>query len=208
MKGSSLIKGLYVITDSSLPFDELMAKTESILKGGARVIQYRDKTLSDDAGQKAGRATQLLLLCNSYDALFIVNDDVQLARELNIGLHIGKSDTPLERARSILGKDAMIGVSCYNDLDLARQAVDNGADYLAFGSFFPSPSKPEAVQAPSGILAKAQDLGLPIVAIGGITPENGAALVSLGTDALAVISGVYKSPNPQQAAEMYNHLFK
>lgn len=210
MNQKSLPTGLYAITDDSLPFDELLRKTELILQGGARIVQYRDKSSARDQDTHADQAAKLLALCNSYQALFIINDNPQLAADIGAaGVHIGRDDVAYTRARSILGKDAIIGVSCYNDLHLAEQTVQLGANYVAFGSFFASPTKPHAVVAETELLRQARaKLSVSLVAIGGITPDNGAALITAGADAVAVISGVYQDDNPQQAAEAYSRLFE
>lgn len=200
-------KGLYAITDESLPADQLLVKTEAILEGGARMVQYRDKR-HQDIEEKTALAKDLLALCARHDALMIVNDDVELARNIGAaGIHLGQDDMPVAEARSLLGADAVIGVSCYGSIALAEQAVAGGADYIAFGSFYPSITKPDAARATIDILARARPFSVPVVAIGGITPENGAALVAAGADALAVITGVYQANDPRAAATAYSRLF-
>ena len=139
----------------------------------------------------------------------IVNDDVALAAAVEAaGVHLGHNDAAPAAARDLLGPRAIIGVSCYNRLDLALAARDQGADYVAFGSFFPSSTKPLAVRADIDLLRRARrELRLPLVAIGGITPENGAVLVGAGADMLAVVTGVFGAPDPQAAARAYARLF-
>ena len=203
------LRGLYAITDSGprTP-DEWVSVCESVLRGGAQVLQYRDK--SDDAAHREANATALVVLCRRYRALLIINDDVELALRAGAhGVHLGREDTDIAIARQRLGKDRLIGVSCYNELSRAEAASAAGADYVAFGSFYASPTKPGAVRADPELLEKARrKLGLPLVAIGGITPENGASLICAGADMLAVISGVFQQPDPTAAAKRYARLFK
>ncbi|MGH8400781.1 MAG: thiamine phosphate synthase, partial [Gammaproteobacteria bacterium] len=139
----------------------------------------------------------------------IVNDDIALAQSIGAdGVHLGRDDAPLEQARVQLGPHALIGVSCYDSLQLATEAAHAGADYVAFGSFFASPSKPDATHASVSLLAAAhRQLSVPICAIGGITPQNGTELVTAGADILAVISGVFAAADIEQAAHRYAQLF-
>jgi len=201
------LHGLYAIADTSqLRGTNLLEAVAAALRGGARMIQYRDKTTRP---QRREEAAALRELCNEYDALLIINDDVRLAADIAAdGVHLGREDIALEQARVTLGKESIVGVSCYNQLSRAQRLVQAGADYVAFGSFFDSPTKPEAISADiSLITAGKRALKVPVVAIGGITPENGAALVSAGADALAVISGVFAQPDPEKAARRYATLF-
>jgi thiamine-phosphate pyrophosphorylase len=204
-----IIRGLYAIADT-LYLDEtrLTRAVEQALRGGARVIQYRDKTLSP--GQRMKHAAALRSACTAHRACFIVNDDIELARGASAdGVHLGRHDAAIDVARDLLGADALIGVSCYNDLARAERAVAGGANYVAFGGFFPSPTKPDAVRAEPMLLHAARTrLNVPLVAIGGITPENGAALIAAGADALAVISGVFDQPDVESAARRYTLLFQ
>lgn len=200
------LSGLYAITDSSQ--EQLANEVELALKGGARIIQYRDK--SPDQVKRLAQANKLLDLCRRHSAYLIINDDVDLASAVAAdGVHLGQDDLDITSAREMLGDQAIIGISCYNRLDLAITAQEAGADYVAFGRFFPSRSKPEAVQAEIGLLQEAKkSLQLPIVAIGGITPENGAPLVVAGADMLAVIQGVFGQRNIRAAAEQFEKLFE
>jgi len=177
------------------------------LAGGARVIQYRDKTR--DTARRERQARALAALCRAHGALFVINDDVALARAVAAdGVHLGRDDATLAQARAQLGPQAAIGVSCYNELSRALQAQAQGADYVAFGSFFPSRTKPAAVPATLELLRQARALlPLPIVAIGGITPTNGATLLHAGADALAVIEGVFGQTDIDAAAKQYARLF-
>lgn len=202
------LAGLYAIADTQYLDDtRLLPAVNEAIAGGARIIQYRDK--SHDAPTCRAQAKKIAALCRQHGVLFIVNDDVALAKESGAdGLHLGREDTALTQAREILGPQAIIGVSCYNELALAEEAEKHGADYVAFGRFFPSRTKPQAVQASLNLLREAKrKLRLPVVAIGGITPENGASLIAAGADALAVIEGVFGQADVRAAAERYARLF-
>jgi len=202
------LQGLYAITDSGLA-DRLglVDQVAEALQGGARIIQYRDKQATPQ--QRRRQASALRTLTRSQRALLIINDDLELARVVGAdGVHLGRDDPPLAEARARLGPEAIIGVSCYNRLELARQAQRSGADYVAFGRFFPSRSKPGAVQAHPELLRHARrELRLPLVAIGGITPENGGALITAGADMLAVIHGVFGQPDIRLACAHFRSLF-
>jgi thiamine-phosphate pyrophosphorylase len=198
-------RGLYAITqpeNKSLP--QIIKAVESALKGGAVMVQYRDKNPID----AFKLASELLALCHAYQAPLIINDSIELALAVSAdGVHLGRDDGDIVQARLRLGPQAIIGVSCYNDLDKAIMATSQGADYVAFGRFFPSGSKPLASAADIATLKLAkQQLQLPIVAIGGILPENGGQLVSAGADLLAVIGGIFDQ-EPEMAARNYQHLF-
>jgi len=200
--------GLYAITDSLLtPAASLPEQVEKAIAGGARAIQYRDKLAS--ASERRTRATVLAALCRRKQVPLIINDDVELAAAIGAdGVHLGAADATVATARARLGADALIGVSCYNRMERARQAVAEGASYVAFGRFFPSRSKPDAVQADVGLLAGARrELRVPVVAIGGITPENAVGLVSAGASLLAVIHAVFGAEDVQAAAERFARLF-
>jgi thiamine-phosphate pyrophosphorylase len=202
------LRGLYAITDPELAISHGLAnQVQAALAGGARIIQYRDK--SEDHQRRYIEASQLRHLTKQYQALLIINDDVDLAWRTGAdGIHLGRDDMALAEARQRLGASAIIGVSCYNRLELARQAVQNGADYIAFGRFFPSRSKPGAVQAQPELLRCARDeLHLPLVAIGGITPENGRQLLAAGADMLAVIHAVFGQPDVRQACARFQSIF-
>lgn len=202
------LRGLYAIADTVyLGEAQLAPAVEAALRGGARVVQYRDKAHPPAA--RRVHAERLHALCARYGAGFIVNDDVALARAVAAdGVHLGREDADIEAARDALGADAVVGVSCYNELARAEQAVARGAGYVAFGSFFPSRTKPGAVRAEPALLQAARArLPVPLVAIGGITPENGAALIAAGADMLAVISGLWEQPDIEAAARRYASLF-
>jgi thiamine-phosphate pyrophosphorylase len=204
MEKAIKLRGLYVITSATTPSLEdpqkLLKDVELALLGGARLVQYRDK--SQDQARRLAEATQLLALCNQHRALFIVNDDVELAATVQAhGVHLGGEDAPLAQARRRLGAQAVIGASCYNRLELAIQAQQQGANYVAFGRFFPSRTKPQAISANIALLRQAkQQLHVPIVAIGGITAQNGAQLIAAGADMLAVVDAVFAQKDILAAA--------
>lgn len=203
-----LPRGLYVITDSQLLSDErLHEAVEQALKGGAVAVQYRDK--SDDQKRRLQQATDLASLCERHNARLIINDDVALAATIGAdGVHIGRDDGAVSVARKALGNNAIIGVSCYNDFTLAEKAVTEGADYVAFGSFYPSSTKPHAVPADPHLLERArEELNVPVVAIGGITADNGAPLVAAGADLLAVITDIFGQADIRAAAKRISRLF-
>jgi thiamine-phosphate pyrophosphorylase len=202
------VAGLYAIADTQYLDDaRLLPAVGEAIAGGGRVVQYRDK--KHVAADRARQASELASLCRKHGALFIINDDVELAKQMQAaGVHLGREDASLAQARAQLGPQAIIGVSCYNDLACAEAAQAQGADYVAFGSFFPSRTKPQAVRAGLELLCEAkQKLHIPVVAIGGITPENGAHLLAAGADALAVIEGVFGQADVRAAAERYARLF-
>lgn len=197
-------RGLYVITDGPRP--DLLQVVAEALAGGARLLQYRDKTA--DHARRLAEARAIGALCAARDVPMIVNDDVALALEASAaGVHLGEDDGDIAAARATLGPDAIIGVSCYDSAGRARQLAEAGADYLAFGAFFPSPTKPHARRASFDLLRQTAALGLPRVAIGGITPDNGGPLIDAGADYLAVISAVFGDPDVRGAAARFAHLF-
>lgn len=206
MKQKPAIKGLYAITPDELNTPELLRKARLAMQGGARVLQYRNKTA--DAALRLQQAQALRLLTREFAATFIVNDDAQLAAQVEAdGVHLGGEDGSVAAARALLGETKIIGVSCYNRAPLAAEAVRAGADYVAFGAFFPSSVKPEAVRAEPELLAWARrELAVPLVAIGGIMPGNGAVLVQAGADALAVISAVFEAADIRLAAQEFSTL--
>lgn len=204
------LHGLYVITDPGLrkhrrqPLVDMVA---AAIAGGARVVQYRDKYAS--RAQRQQEAAALAALCQSRGVCFLVNDDVEIALAVNAdGVHLGQGDTQLRQARERLGPDHIIGVTCHDQLALAHAAEADGADYVAFGRFFPSLTKPDASPAPIEILQQARHaLHIPIAAIGGITPANAASLLAAGADMLAVIHGVFGADDIAAAADEYTRLF-
>ena len=200
-------EGLYAITDSGLHGDDIAHQVERAIEGGARVVQYRDK--SNDNARRTDEAGAILAVCRRHGVPLLINDDVELAQRIQAhGVHLGLDDVGVAEARRMLGENIIIGVSCYNRIDLARQARADGADYLAFGRFFSSESKPAAVQANPGLLEEARALfDCPLVAIGGITAQNGRPLIEAGADMLAVIRGVFAADDVSAAARSISQLF-
>ena len=202
---SSLLRGLYFVTpESEAGRTGLVA---AALRGGARLVQYRDKSGPSDRRLREARI--LLAMCREADALFLVNDDVELCMAVGAdGVHLGEDDAGITDARARLGPEYLIGASCYNDLGRAHAAEDAGADYVAFGSVFPSPTKPDARRVDLHLLRRAcRELRVPVCAIGGITPENAAPVVAAGADMVAVIQSISESADPEAAARRLQSLF-
>ncbi|MGH8428402.1 MAG: thiamine phosphate synthase [Gammaproteobacteria bacterium] len=196
------LHGLYVLTDEHLG-ERLQTAVAAALAGGARLVQYRDK--GADAVRHESEARGLRVLTRAHNARLIVNDDPASAAAAEAdGVHLGKDDPDIVEARRLLGDEAIIGVSCYDSLQLARDAVAAGADYVAFGSIYPSPTKPDAMHAPLELLAAAKrELAVPICAIGGITLDNAAPVLAAGADILAVISSVFSAPDIERATREF-----
>jgi len=200
-----MASGLYLITPDETDDARLLARVEPVLAHAA-CLQYRNKRAS--AAQRGRQAGALRDACSRHGVPFIVNDDASLAAAVGAdGVHLGEHDGAIAAARALLGNDAIIGVSCYDDIALAGIAAAQGADYLAFGAFFPSPTKPHARRASLELVHGARAFALPLVAIGGITPDNAPALVAAGIDLVAVISGVFDAPDPIAAARAYSACF-
>ncbi len=198
-------RGLYAITQTdNKSVDTIIKEVIAAIRGGAVIVQYRDKNPLD----ADFFAKELLKVCHQYKVPLLVNDDVELAFRVGAdGVHIGKEDGAIAQARKRLGNNAIIGVSCYNSVEQALEAQGQGATYVAFGRFFPSSSKPLAAPAQIETLQQAKLLlNIPIVAIGGILPENGAQLLTAGADLLAVIGGLFEC-QPEQSARAYQALF-
>ncbi|HDZ56719.1 MAG TPA: thiamine phosphate synthase [Pseudomonas xinjiangensis] len=205
------LRGLYAITDGQLlAGDRLMPWVDAALAGGASLLQYRDK--SDDAGRRCDEATQLKTLCSYYGASLIINDDLALADELGVGLHLGRSDGSLREARQQLGRDAIIGATCHDSPQFAEQAAAAGASYLAFGRFFQSVTKPGAPSATPVLLEQIRRrFALPIVAIGGVTLHNAPQLIGAGADLIAVVNGLFAASSPaevERRARGFSDLFQ
>jgi len=200
-------RGLYAITPDESNTRRLLERIEPVLNAGAVLLQYRNKIAN--AVLRLEQALALQLLCGPYGVPLIVNDDVALAKAVVAdGVHLGKHDDDIGSARRILGGNAIIGVSCYGDLDRAKVSAKAGADYLAFGAFFPTTTKPDAPRADISLLRDAQHLGLPLVAIGGICPQNVHALHNAGANLIAVIAGLWNARDPGAAAREYITAFE
>ncbi|NLG60497.1 MAG: thiamine phosphate synthase, partial [Gammaproteobacteria bacterium] len=191
-------RGLYLITPDERDTSRLLERVGEVI-GQATWLQYRNK--GADARLRAAQATALRALCREAGVPLIINDDPQLAGACGAdGVHLGEDDGDVSAARELLGADAIIGASCYDDIGRAARMAAAGADYLAFGGFFPSSSKATTRRATPSLLGDAAALGKPLVAIGGITADNAPELVSAGADLLAVIGGVFDAPDPAVAA--------
>jgi len=202
-------QGVYVITDSALLQGRLVASVEAALQGGAQLVQYRDK--STNSTKRFNEAQQLNILCQSYNVPLIINDDLELAAQLGVGVHLGQQDGSITLARQRLGAKAIIGATCHNSLEFAQQAAQQGASYLAFGAFYPSSTKPLAQLAQLDTLTQAKHLfNLPVVAIGGITLDNAMPLINAGANYVAVISDIFARPVEEirQRTQSFNQLFK
>ena len=203
------LEGLYAITDSKLtPYGDIERYVSEAIRGGVRILQLRDKEASDE--ELYGVAVKLKRLCEANDVTFIIDDRVLLAKAVDAdGIHIGIEDIEVYRAREIIGDGKIIGVSCYGDLERAKNVIKDGADYVAFGSFFPSPTKPHAKVVDKSVLTEAKSLGVPVCAIGGITVDNGGELVLAGADMLSVISALWGGDiyeNSIKLASFYKNL--
>lgn len=202
------VRGLYAVTPDEPDTGRLAAAVAAAIRGGARAVQYRNKAASP--ALRNAQAHTLAPICRAGRALFIVNDDARLAGEVGAdGVHVGEDDGDLAAVRALVGP-ALVGVSCYGEIERARRAVAGGADYVAFGSFFASTVKPHARRADVGLIAAARPLGVPIVGIGGITLDNAPSLIAAGIDAVAVISAVFGSGDPatiEAAAARFAALF-
>lgn len=207
MMRAGLRRGVYLITEHErLDFPQLLARTEAALAAGVSALQYRNK--SAGPAQRRREAEQLMDLCRDQEVPFIVNDDVDLALELGAeGVHIGREDGDCAAVRMRVGNGLLIGVSCYNELARADAAVAGGADYIAFGAMFATSSKQNTVKASTSLLGEAKlRYDVPVVTIGGITPDNCGPLIEAGADLLAVISSVYLAPDPVAVIETFNRM--
>jgi thiamine-phosphate pyrophosphorylase len=203
-----MLRGLYAVTPECAETGGLVDRVTSALEGGARLVQYRSK--APNADLKLEQATALRALCRRFSVPLIVNDSLELAlRSGADGVHVGREDSTAAEARQALGHGAIVGVSCYDSLDLARAAQAAGADYIAFGSFFASGVKPGAPRPPIELITRARrTLRLPIIAIGGITRDNGRLLIEAGADMIAAISAIFSAPDVQRAACELQALFE
>lgn len=193
------LRGLYAVTPEVADAQRLRSLVDAAITGGAQAVQYRHKTAARE--ERVKHARTLAELCRSRGVLFIVNDDVELAAEVGAdGVHLGEGDREVGVARLILGPGRIIGVSCYDDLTRARAMADAGADYLAFGSLYPSSIKPQARRASLDIVGRARSLGVRIVGIGGIDADNAAEVIDAGADAVAVISALFAADDVEAAA--------
>ena len=195
-------RGLYAITPDEVDTRRLLGRIEPVLDTGIALLQYRNKAA--DAALRQDQALLLRLLCGCYGVPLIINDDVALAKAIGAdGVHLGERDGDITAARATLGNHAIIGVSCHDSLDRAQSLAADGANYLAFGAFYPSAIKPDAPRARPELLHSAKRFDLPLVAIGGIRTQNVRSLRDAGADLIAVISGLWDAPDPAAAAREY-----
>ena len=203
------LKGLYAITDETLtPSQTVLAQTQAALQGGAQIVQLRDKTAATQT--LIPLAAKLKALCEAHEALFVINDRIDLARAVQAhGVHLGEEDGGIEQAREILGSGAIVGISCYGDLERAKKMQEAGADYVAFGSFFISPTKPRSACVPIETLTRAKTaLRIPLCAIGGITLDNAPSLIKAGADMIATISDLWQAEEITTQSKHYATLFE
>jgi thiamine-phosphate pyrophosphorylase len=207
-KRAAAVAGLYAITPDTADTAALIAQVRAAIEGGARCVQYRNKTA--DAERALEQARALKALCGELGATFIVNDRIDVAAAVGAdGVHLGRGDGSVSAARAACPRRVIVGVSCYDDFERARAAAAEGADYIAFGSFFPSTVKPGAVRATPDLLRRARrEIALPLVAIGGITVENAPPLIEAGAHAIAVISALFAAPDVRHAAQQLSALFE
>jgi thiamine-phosphate pyrophosphorylase len=202
------ISGLYAVTPDELDTKTLCTNVEASLSGGVKLLQYRNKMANVDL--RLQQATALLALCRSYKVPLIINDHLDLCAEIDAdGLHLGATDCDLGAARRLLGTDKIIGSSCYNRLDLAEKAQEQGASYIAFGACFTTNTKQNVVNAPLSIFFEAKNsLKIPLVAIGGISLENVASVKKAGADAIAVVNALFNAKDIKYMAQQLTETFK
>ncbi|NMG73884.1 thiamine phosphate synthase [Aromatoleum diolicum] len=202
------LRGLYLVTPDTADSGALLALVERALRGRPALLQYRSKQA--DAALRHEQAQAVATLCRQAGVRFIVNDSLELALATGAdGVHLGRDDGELRAARQALGAKRLLGVTCYNEWSRAKEAVAAGADYVAFGAVFASPTKPAAVHAPLDLLTRARrELGVPVSAIGGITLNNAPEAIAAGADLLAVISDVFDDPDPGARAAAYGAAFR
>jgi thiamine-phosphate pyrophosphorylase len=207
MRDSFIIKGLYAITPDMADLNTLIQKTQLAIEGGAFMVQYRSKI--HDRDDKMQQCAAILRLCREYKIPCIVNDDVDMCRILEAdGVHLGEKDDNIAEVRRILGEDAIIGSSCYDQLNRAKQAQNEGASYVAFGAMFETLTKPHAPRATLELLREAKSqIQIPIVAIGGITMNNAHDVIETGIDAIAVINSLFEAKTIKETAETFSKMF-
>lgn len=199
------LKGIYAITDEVLtPNKTIVSQIKEALEAGAKVIQLREKSSSDDELESVARSLQNL--CDKHDATFFINDRVQLAKKINAdGVHVGINDQRVKEARAEVGDQMLIGVSCYGDLERAKQAVKDGADYVAFGAFYPSKTKPKAEVVSKEVISRAKaELKVSVCVIGGINRKNIHEIINFQPDLYALVSDIFESKNIKQSITELN----
>ena len=208
MDVSTIISGIYAITPDQIDNDLLLNHTRQAIEGGVRLVQYRSKTLKPK--QKKIQATALKELCDRANVQLIINDDIELSKHLDaFGVHLGKYDDNVDKARKLLGPNKCIGVSCYNSLSRVKEAYEKQVDYIALGAFFPTKTKPNAPRATLDILRQARSMGnIPMVAIGGITLENIETLKNEQINCIALVSSLFNSDNIESTAKQFCTILK
>ena len=206
MENLNIIKGLYAVTHEEKDSCVLSSQVESCIKGGARLIQYRSKTLSKIEQHK--QAKKIKTICNYHKVPLIINDNIELCRILDAdGVHLGENDDSLEKARLLLGPSKIIGVSCYNSIDRVKKAVDKGATYIALGACFPTITKPNAPIATLDLISLVlKEFKIPLVAIGGINLENIELLINEGVSCFALINSLFKTKDIEGTASQFSSL--
>ncbi len=202
------MRGLYLVTPDWDDTEQLLRMTDLALMAGASLVQYRHK--SADAGLREEQAAALLALCRSHGRPLVINDHVDLCRDLDAdGVHLGGTDVSVAQARALLGPGKIVGASCYGELKLAETAQADGASYVAFGGFYPSPVKKYSFVTPPELIEVWRDrVALPMVVIGGMTPANAAPLVKRGASMVAAITSVYGAENPESVVREFRALFQ
>lgn len=201
------IRGLYAITPDGADTATLKAIVMAALAGATKLVQYRQKNIATHI--QVAQAFELNAICVSQNASLIINDNAELAKKIDAaGVHLGREDMGVAKARQLLGPHKIIGVSCYNQMALAEAAVAAGVDYIAFGAFFPSQIKPHAVRAELALIIEAKKrFRVPVIAIGGISLKNAPQLINAGADAVAVISDLFNAPDITAQAIAFQKLF-
>ena len=203
----SNISGLYAVTPNELDTKLLVAKVEAALKGGVRLIQYRNKAAGKSLLLR--QATALLAACRAYGAMLIINDHLDLCAKIDAdGIHLGASDCKPGPVRRLLGADKIIGVSCYNQLNLAHEAEADGANYVTFGAFFSSDTTSKSTEAPLTLFQQAkQTLKIPVVGFGDITVDHAEQVRAAGADAIAVIEALFDAKNITVLSQQFNAVY-
>jgi thiamine-phosphate pyrophosphorylase len=201
------MQGLYLVTPNWEDTARMVRITETALHAGAAMVQYRNKDAHASLRREQGAA--LLGLCRRYSRPLVINDHLDLCLTLGAdGVHVGGTDLSVRAVRAALGPDKIVGASCYGELDLARAAERDGASYAAFGGFYPSLVKQYSfVTAPAIVREARAELALPIVVIGGMTPDNAAPLVARGAHMVAAISSIYNAEDAERAVRAFDQLF-
>ena len=202
------MRGLYLVTPDWNDTDKLIAATERAIEGGATLLQYRHKTASE--ALRIEQASALLALCRRLQVPLIINDHLDLCERIDAdGIHVGGTDASVAEVRASIGKEKIVGASCYGDMQLARDAANAGASYVAFGGFYPSlVKKYEVATSPSIITQALSELSIPLCVIGGMTPQKARQLIELGAHSVAAISSVYAASDHQSAAAQFASMFR